>query len=118
MRFMALSATGRAEPGENVFSLTLDRRQDESVRRRLASPKLVALHETDALAKSLADRAFELGQNGSRVLIFCNSRDKLARVVAEDLRKRSTKFWKGQPTTVMLVGARRVAERDGLTLPG
>lgn len=115
VRLMALSATGRAEPGENVFSLRPEHRQDEPVRRRLASSKQIALHETETPAKSLADRAFELGRNGARVLIFCNSRDKLARVVAEDLRKRSTKLWKDQPTTVLLVGARRVAERDDLT---
>jgi CRISPR-associated endonuclease/helicase Cas3 len=115
IRLMALSATGRIDLGENVFSLTPEQRQDEPVRRRLASPKLIALHETDTLAKSLADRAFELGRNGSRILIFCNSREKIARVVAEDLKKRSTKLWKDEPTTVVLVGARRVAERDGLT---
>jgi CRISPR-associated endonuclease/helicase Cas3 len=115
LRLMALSATGRTGQEELTFSLTSAHRKDEPVRRRLDSLKSIALHQTDALAKSLADRAFELGQRGGRVLIFCNSRDKLARVVAEDLRKRSTKSLKDQPTTVLLVGARRVAERDELT---
>jgi CRISPR-associated endonuclease/helicase Cas3 len=72
------------------------------------------LHDTVNLAEALADRAFELGKNGRRVLVFCNSRDKLARVVAEDLRKRSAKLRK-DATTVLLVGARRVKERELLT---
>ena len=121
MRVMALSATGRAEPGEKVFALTPERREDPPVRRRLGSLKQLALHETDDLARSVADRAFELGENGARVVVFCNSRDKLARVVAEDLRKRCARVWKDQETTVLLTGARRVAEREGLTgrrIPG
>ena len=115
MRLMALSATGRVASGENVFSLRPEHQNDEAIRRRLSSRKLVALHETAAPAKAMADRALELGRNGARVLIFCNSRDKLARVIAEDLRKRSTKLWMDKPTTVLLVGARRIAERDELT---
>src|SRR5665213_3377232 len=115
MRFMALSATCRSVPGETIFSLSADRRQDPAVRHRLDSPKQVMLRNTDGLAKSLAERAFELGQNGARVLVFCISRDKIARVVADDLRKRAAKIWKDQPSTALLVGARRVAEREGLT---
>jgi CRISPR-associated endonuclease/helicase Cas3 len=115
MRFMALSATGRTVPGETIFSLTPDRRQDPAVRHRLDSPKEIMLRNTDGLARSLAERAFELGQNGARVLVFCNSRYKVAGVVADDLRKRAAKIWKDQPSTALLVGARRVAEREGLT---
>jgi CRISPR-associated endonuclease/helicase Cas3 len=115
MRFMALSATGSMRQNESAFRIEPGDESDETpVRDRLNAPKRLLLHDTANLAQSLADRAFELGKGGRRVLIFCNSRDKLARVVAEELRKRSVKEWKDTPTTVLLVGARRVAEREFL----
>jgi CRISPR-associated endonuclease/helicase Cas3 len=115
MRLLALSATGSVRENESVFRIAPGEESDEiPVKDRLKAPKRLLLHDTGNLAQSLADRAFELGKGGRRVLIFCNSRDKLARVVAEELRKRSVKEWKDTPTTVLLVGARRVAEREFL----
>ena len=115
MRFLALSATGKIQESESVFRIAPGDESDEApVRDRLKAPKRLMLHDTGNLAQALADRAFELGSGGRRVLIFCNSRDKLARVVAAELRKRSAKEWKDTPTTALLVGARRVAERETL----
>jgi CRISPR-associated endonuclease/helicase Cas3 len=116
LHVLALSATGStAGKSDDVFRLNDAECDDPPVACRLDASKRVALRETDNLAQSLADRAFTLGEGGHRILIFCNSRDKLARVVAADLRKRSAKLWKQQETTALLVGARRVAERELLT---
>jgi CRISPR-associated endonuclease/helicase Cas3 len=115
LHLLALSATGTPEERESVFQLQPDESEDPPVARRLRAPKRLALRDTDNLAQSLADRAFALGKGGHRVLIFCNSRDKLARVVAEALRIRSVQLWKQRDTTALLVGARRVAERELLT---
>lgn len=116
MRFMALSATGSAGNNESVFRIQPgDESEETPIKSRLEAPKRLLVRDTEDLALSLADRAFELGQGGRRVLIFCNSRDKLARIVAEDLRERCAKKWKGAPTTVLLVGGRRVGERESLT---
>jgi len=115
MRVLALSATGSVRENESVFRIGLgDESEETRVADRLKAPKRLLLQETGNLAQSLADRAFQLGEGGHRVLIFCNSRDKLARVVAEELGKRSAKVWKDMPTTALLVGARRVAERESL----
>jgi CRISPR-associated endonuclease/helicase Cas3 len=115
LRVLALSATGTARAGENVFRLSEEQKAEAMVQKRLDAPKRLMLHETEKAASALAERAFELGKGGSRVVVFCNSRDKLARVVQEDLRKLSARVWKGQQTTALLVGARRVAERECLT---
>jgi CRISPR-associated endonuclease/helicase Cas3 len=115
IRVLALSATGSVRENDSVFRIEPGDESDEpAVRDRLKAPKRLLLRDTEDLTDSLIERAFELGKGGHRVLIFCNSRDKLARVVAEELRKRSAKLWKDTPTTALLVGARRVAERECL----
>ncbi len=78
-------------------------------------PRELRSIQTDDLPRSVGERAFELGLDGARVIIFCNSRDKLGRVVHDDLQRRAAKVWKDQSCTALLVGARRVAEREGLT---
>ncbi len=115
MRLLSMSATASDRRTGSVFGIAPGIESEEPrVADRLKARKRLMVHDTANLAQSLADRAFELGRGGHRVLIFCNSRDKLARVVAEDLRKRSAKEWRNTPTTALLVGARRVAERESL----
>jgi CRISPR-associated endonuclease/helicase Cas3 len=115
MRLISLSATGVPAPDEAVFRLEAEDHDEEPVKRRLEAPKRLAIHSTDDLVKSLVDRAFELGRDGSRVVVFCNSRDRVAREVAERLTTRSRLDWKDRRTTALLVGARRVLERERLT---
>lgn len=113
MKLVALSATGMVREDQSVFRIQPGPESNEKrVSVRLQAPKRLLLRDTNNLAHTLAERAFELGQGGRRVLVFCNSRDKVARVIAEDLRKRSERKWKGEHNTALLVGARRVVERE------
>lgn len=115
MRVLALSATGAAYTDGRVFRLQPQDWEDAPVRRRLEAPKRLRVEETEDLVEALAVRAFELGERGKRVLVFCNSRDKAARRVEERLRELSAKMWRGLTTTALLVGGRRSLERDALT---
>jgi CRISPR-associated endonuclease/helicase Cas3 len=115
MHVLSLSATGAPDPSEDVFGLEPEDLEDPPVRARLNAPKRLRLQQVDDIVKGLADRAFDFGEDGANVIVFCNSRDKLAREVEKTLRERSEKVWKGVQTTALLVGARRVLERDLLT---
>lgn len=123
-RLLSLSATGRAVEGD-VFRLLRGEADPETqpmVHQRYTAAKRLALHELDAAsdpAKALAERAWELGEGGQRVLVFCDAY-RTAQDVDAALRKRSA----GAPEFghEVLVGKRRVHERrklvDGLTKLG
>jgi CRISPR-associated endonuclease/helicase Cas3 len=117
-RLMALSATGKA----NHHPLRLgdaDRTHPE-VKRRLHATKRARLTDpvtADALADTLASKAWELTNNGRRavrVLVFVDSR-KTAQDVVEAIGKRARgdgAVPKVAIETELFVGARRVAERE------
>jgi CRISPR-associated endonuclease/helicase Cas3 len=115
MHVLSLSATGTDSASGEVFRLGAEDLDDPPVRARLQASKRLRLEEVDDLTKALADRAFALGSGGKRVLVFCNSRDQQARQVEKLLRERSTRDFGALPTTALLVGARRVLERERLT---
>lgn len=112
--FMSLSATGRMQRADKVFSL-FDADEDHPiVRRRLwATKRLMLMDEVPAkdLPGHLAAHAWELSGKGrmpARIIVFCTSRDH-AQKVQEALRKLAGR----EPAidTELFVGGRRVHER-------
>jgi CRISPR-associated endonuclease/helicase Cas3 len=116
MRTMALSATGRGTNGE-IFKLEdEDIEQDELVSRRVNAQKWITLEDevaTGDLAEAMAKRAIERAGDQHRVLVFCNSR-KIAQGVHDRLEKALGKKAKGGINLELIVGARRVREREQL----
>lgn len=115
-RVMALSATGRTAVA-NGFHLCDEDMQDPRVRARLdAVKRLRVLPEATAkdLPDQLASRAWTLAQPAAAVLVFCNSR-KTAVDVADSLRNELREaFGKDARGVELLVGERRVHERQRL----
>lgn len=119
LRLMSLSATSGEREGE-VFRLC-DDDQDEITRKRLMAPKALRfVAPTDgALETRIAEEAWQLsgeGKKAERVIVFCNSRE-----TAEKVRDSIQKIAKGsgrtgaeniEIETELLVGARRVKERE------
>ena len=112
---LPLSATARSNgvsEKSSVFSLQSDDRKDKTVEKRLSAKKRLGIIESEDLVPELADRAWKLGSElvPKRVLVYCNSREDALKVKA-DIDKR-LKQHDGE--TELLVGARRVREREGL----
>lgn len=108
LRLLPLSATGRART--DAFRLEDDDRVDPVVARRIGAAKRLALHdlaEGDKLDHALAERARALAVGGGRIAVFCNSRETAAEIAAA-----LGKGWPGR--VALLVGARRVREREAL----
>jgi CRISPR-associated endonuclease/helicase Cas3 len=111
MHVLTLSATGRQTPNANVFRLNADDERDERTVARLRAVKRLQLETvTGELAPLLSARAIERAAGSRRVIVFCNSR-RVAQLVANEIRKRSSKT---DPAPALLVGARRVREREAL----
>lgn len=112
---MALSATGRKRAAHATFSLTEADRSEPSVRARIKAEKRLTMLPPIAageLAANLADRAWAFGEDGRRILVFCNSR-RVAQAVESDISARASKrFGAGIKTTELFVGERRLRERD------
>lgn len=117
-RLMSLSATGRTAEeagGRRVFRLKPEDHKDDIVRVRLGAPKRLnveVLADAKALVPELAKQAWRLGteRQAARVLVYCNSRQ-----AALDVRKSICVLAKKRPIAIeLLVGARRVRERDRL----
>jgi CRISPR-associated endonuclease/helicase Cas3 len=115
-RQISLSATGRGE-AENVFRLAKDDLQNEIVRERLHATKRLTLVEAEArklLVEDLAGRAWALGKQAGRLLVYCNSREDALKVKA-GIERRANREKIDAPAE-LLVGERRVREREGLFL--
>ncbi|HEX4515007.1 MAG TPA: type I-U CRISPR-associated helicase/endonuclease Cas3, partial [Polyangiaceae bacterium] len=116
-RVMSLSATGRG--AHDAFELDTADLGHLIVRRRLDAKKRVHFTEpvdAEALAQTLAIKAWELTANGNdavRVIVFVDSR-KIAQEVGDTIEKLAN----GDGTaskiveTELFVGGRRVAERE------
>lgn len=114
---LPLSATGRRTVGER-FGLTKadsDPHVDPEVAKRVAAEKRLTVNDlaeasrlAEELARIAAERATESGP--ARVLVYCNSRET-ADKVKSILDKR---FQKTGCASELLVGARRVRERERL----
>lgn len=126
-RLMSLSATVRDHKSSSeasAFKLEVEDHEEPEIFRRLNADKrlsLVELSDAQALVDSLASRALELGYgNGkpSRVLVCCDSRkDALAvkeHIDKECKRRRRAGERTGDFTSNLLVGERRVYEREEL----
>jgi CRISPR-associated endonuclease/helicase Cas3 len=119
LRLMSLSATGGARVGE-VFRLR-DADHDAVTTKRLGAAKalrFVAPTE-EKLEQRLADQAWTLSQHGKspvRVIVFCNSRDTAEKTLnaIADLAVDPEVAGSEPPAieTELLVGARRVKERE------
>ncbi|HKU37808.1 MAG TPA: type I-U CRISPR-associated helicase/endonuclease Cas3 [Polyangiales bacterium] len=117
-RVMSLSATGRVTT--NALQLGDADRAHGIVKRRLDAKKRARITEVvdvDALAEAMANKAWQLTGQGarlSRVLVFVDSR-KMASEVRdriESLARGDGSTEKVEIETELLVGERRVAERE------
>ena len=116
-KLLSLSATGRNnQANEDAFRLCHDDRDHPVVEQRLFARKRLVIHDLRGkrLADDLADRAFELGAGAepARVLVYCNSRDDAVEVKDNiDRRLRKERI---DGLSELLVGGRRVREREDL----
>lgn len=119
-RLMSLSATGRGTTDTSTFRLEATDYAHPIVQRRLDGTKHVRIADevsADALAETLATRAWELADNGeqsARVIVFVDSR-KVAQSVDEALvrlAKGSGSAEKVEVDVELFVGGRRVVERE------
>jgi CRISPR-associated endonuclease/helicase Cas3 len=117
-RFLPLSATGRKTDGK-VFRLEAEDYQDDEVKKRLKAQKHLAIEiqeDRDKLVKTLADKAWDrrnVDDQYNRVLVYCDRRED-AKKVADDLEGRLKKEKLPTRLVNLLVGARRVQERQQL----
>ena len=109
MKMISLSATLRGGDA-NTFGLEAEDIKNEIVSQRIQARKRIRLHEqvaTNVLAQSLVDHALARasGARHPRILIFCNSRREALKV---------KKLLPKGSLAELLVGERRVRERDAL----
>ncbi|MCY4515412.1 MAG: type I-U CRISPR-associated helicase/endonuclease Cas3, partial [Candidatus Tectomicrobia bacterium] len=118
-RLLSLSATGRNDGAgrQEVFCLLPEHRKDEAVRNRLEACKRLTIQVLDDSAKlvpKLVERAWSLGNDPpARVLVYCDRREDAVKVKGE-IDKRLKKE-KNEPVSELLVGGRRVREREKLS---
>jgi CRISPR-associated endonuclease/helicase Cas3 len=122
---MTLSATGRGAAKKTFTLQPKDEKEDDVVRKRLNASKwlnLQGLPTSANLAETMAQLAWERGQGGRRIIVFCDSR-KVAQAVYDDIEKKlgahlKEHFGKEAPKSTdfiqLMVGARRVREREEL----
>ena len=120
LKLLSLSATGREDGrgGKEVFRLSPEHRQDEAVRKRLEARKRLTIEVLDDVGKlvpRLAERAWNLGNEPkpARVLVYCDRREDAVKV--KDIIDRKFKKAKRNPVSQLLVGGRRVFEREMLS---
>lgn len=114
-RLLPLSATGRTT-NDKAFGLEAEDFEDEPVKTRLKAEKQIKIEEIlepdVELAELLVDRAWNLRGANNRVLVYCDRRKDAEKVekTIRDLAKREKLI----VDTNLLVGARRVREREKL----
>ncbi len=115
-RLLSLSATGRNDEAGKIFRLSPEDRKDEVVGERLSARKRLTVETLDdrkKLAAKLAERARTLAEQGpARVIVYCHRRDHAANV-KEEIDNKFEKA-KCKPVSELLVGGRRVFEREAL----
>ena len=120
-RLLSLSATGRndaADEKSKVFRLFPEDRRDKVVEARLSARKRLSIRpfsDQGKLVAELVERAWRLGteQEPARVLIYCNLR-KDAVQVKKKIDGKGKKL-QLKPVSELLVGGRRVFEREKLS---
>ena len=125
-RLMSLSATGRDTQDtspELVFRLEEQDSEEHIVRRRMRARKrlkVIRLEKKELLARSLAERALDLGigDDPGRVVVYCNSRKDAVEVKkqidGECARRARSGILKARCISELLIGERRVYERSAL----
>ncbi len=126
-KLLSLSATGRAQPISNgevtadVFSLEEDDRPDRIVEERLSAKKTLNLvkivDEKSVLAEAMARQAWEISEGGQRpvrCLVYCDSREaaEKAKVKLDEFSEPDAKSAEPRAEAELLVGARRIKERE------
>lgn len=116
LRLLPLSATGRTT-NNKAFGLEAEDFDDNAVVKRLKAEKRLKIEilESDAdLTEVLVDRAWNLGGVSNKVLVYCDRRKDAEKVEKgiRDMAKRE----KLSVETNLLVGARRVREREKLAM--
>ena len=125
-KLLSLSATGRGnEMGRafEIFRLCRDDHQDEVVKERLSARKRLTVHVFDdskKLASELVERSWKLGTEPkpARVIVYCHHRDdalKVKREIDVRIKKSGLKKSEHDDTSELLVGGRRVLEREKLS---
>ena len=117
-KLLSLSATGREDgaAGRDVFRLSPKHRQDQAVRKRLEAGKRLTIRvfeDAPKLVPQLAERAWSLGEGPARVLVYCDRREDA--VKAKDTIDKKFKKEKRGPVSELLVGGRRMLERENLS---
>ena len=120
-RLLSLSATGRddeADKAGKVFRLLPEDRKDKIVEERLSAHKRLTVEKLDDrknLVAEIVKRAWTLGteQGPARVIVYCDIRDDAVKVKNE-LHKKF-KNANPEPVSELLVGGRRVFEREALS---
>ena len=125
-KLLSLSATGREDSsdrlnGKTVFRLSSEDKADEVVKKRLEARKRLTVQVLDdepRLVPQLVERAWSLGneQGPARVLIYCDRREDALKVKDRIKARIDEKYKKAnlEPASELLVGGRRVFERDKL----
>lgn len=111
-RLLSLSATGRERPG-CVFRLS-EADLDAETQNRLGAQKRLILEPTvkaSDLVAALSERAWQLAAGKHYVIVFCNSRKAAAGVQVALIGKLGRT---NKDNIEMIVGARRVFEREAL----
>lgn len=115
-KLLSLSATGREDgvDGKEIFRLSPEHRQDEAVRKRLeARKRLTVFDDAPKLVPQLVERAWSLGKGPARVLVYCDRREDAVKV--KDEIDKKFKKEKLEPVSELLVGGRRIFEREELS---
>lgn len=117
LHLLPLSATAGRQTDKPFALLESDFRNpdDEEALKRLSAKKRLTLLELgdEELGRALAEKAWGLSGGGTmpaRVIVYCNSRDIADSV--KDLLKKKTKGTVAEGCVELLVGARRVKERE------
>lgn len=121
-KLLSLSATGREDSPDGLnekrgFRLSSKDMMDETVKKRLDARKRLKIHVLDdepQLVPQLVERAWSLSneQGPARVLIYCDRREDAVKV-KDEIDKKSKKE-KREHVSELLVGGRRVFEREAL----
>lgn len=122
LKLLSLSATGREDSSDGlnektVFRLSSEDKADEVVKKRLEAGKRLVVQVLDdapKLVPQLVERAWSLGneQGPARVLVYCDHREDAVKV-KDEINKKSKKE-KREHVPELLVGGRRVFEREAL----
>jgi len=119
VRLLSLSATSRGKGSKagdgQIFGLEQEDRDDPWIAKRLGARKRLRVEDTvdeKSLAETLTDQVWELAKSNpdARLLVFCDRRSDAEKI--HDALTKPSKEAKPEIAVELLVGARRVYERQ------